>query len=52
MTFLKEERRKIGLGVSSMGVFNISDISEDGEQLLCFGAEHGEGFKRVVSSGY
>ena len=45
--FSQRREKKIGLGVSSMGVFNISDISEDGEQLLCFGAEHGEGLNEL-----
>ena len=30
-----------------MGIFNISDISEDGEQLLCFGAEHAAGLNEL-----
>ena len=45
--FSQRRERKIDLGVSSMGVFNISDISDDGEQLLCFGAEHGAGLNEL-----
>jgi len=45
--FSQRREKEIGLGVSSMGIFNISDISEDGEQLLCFGAEHAAGLNEL-----
>tara|TARA_B100001964_G_C14231816_1_gene600395 strand:- start:218 stop:2509 length:2292 start_codon:yes stop_codon:yes gene_type:complete len=45
--FSQRREKKIDLGVSSMGVFNISDISDDGEKLLCFGTEHGAGLNEL-----
>jgi len=41
--FKQRKERKLELGVSIMKVFNISDISADGNRLLCFGAEQGAG---------
>jgi len=41
--FNQRKERKLELGVSTMKVFNISDISADGDRLLCFGAEQGAG---------
>ena len=45
--FDEREERKLELGIRSMGVLNISDISNNGEQLLCFGAEHGAGLNEL-----
>ena len=45
--FESRKEEKIELGGDSMGTFNISDISGDGERLLCFGAKGGGGLNEL-----
>ena len=45
--FKNGTEKKIDLEDGVMRVFNISDISEDGKRLLCFGSEIGSGLNEL-----
>ncbi len=45
--FQNGTEKKIDLEDSMMRVFNISDISKDGQRLLCFGSEIGSGLNEL-----